>query len=140
MVADAGNGRRPIAGQRTEYQPLDKASVSFDVDGDGKDEVIPFRQLEELAGEAFYTADGQRLVPNQPAKVASAKHRCKRIGGSHHCPASVPNAQCVSCVSTVGVWRAPDAKKFDLFGESGEPRRNRTFNPQIKSLLLCQLS
>jgi hypothetical protein len=22
----------------------------------------------------------------------------------------------------------------------GEPRRNRTFNPQIKSLLLCQLS
>jgi hypothetical protein len=23
---------------------------------------------------------------------------------------------------------------------SGEPRRNRTFNPQIKSLLLCQLS
>jgi integrase len=28
----------------------------------------------------------------------------------------------------------------ELFGESGEPRRNRTFNPQIKSLLLCQLS
>ena len=27
-----------------------------------------------------------------------------------------------------------------LFGKSGEPRRNRTFNPQIKSLLLCQLS
>jgi len=26
------------------------------------------------------------------------------------------------------------------FGMSGEPRRNRTFNPQIKSLLLCQLS
>jgi hypothetical protein len=24
--------------------------------------------------------------------------------------------------------------------EGGEPRRNRTFNPQIKSLLLCQLS
>ena len=23
---------------------------------------------------------------------------------------------------------------------NGEPRRNRTFNPQIKSLLLCQLS
>ena len=28
----------------------------------------------------------------------------------------------------------------EMFGESGEPRRNRTFNPQIKSLLLCQLS
>src|SRR5690606_5516749 len=28
----------------------------------------------------------------------------------------------------------------ELFGKSGEPRRNRTFNPQIKSLLLCQLS
>jgi integrase len=26
------------------------------------------------------------------------------------------------------------------FGMNGEPRRNRTFNPQIKSLLLCQLS
>jgi hypothetical protein len=24
--------------------------------------------------------------------------------------------------------------------KNGEPRRNRTFNPQIKSLLLCQLS
>jgi hypothetical protein len=24
--------------------------------------------------------------------------------------------------------------------KDGEPRRNRTFNPQIKSLLLCQLS
>ena len=30
-----------------------------------------------------------------------------------------------------------DAK---LLKRSGEPRRNRTFNPQIKSLLLCQLS
>ena len=29
------------------------------------------------------------------------------------------------------------AKSFVV---SGEPRRNRTFNPQIKSLLLCQLS
>ena len=28
----------------------------------------------------------------------------------------------------------------DFIQESGEPRRNRTFNPQIKSLLLCQLS
>jgi integrase len=28
----------------------------------------------------------------------------------------------------------------ELFGKSGEPRRNRTYNPQIKSLLLCQLS
>ncbi len=28
----------------------------------------------------------------------------------------------------------------ELFGKGGEPRRNRTFNPQIKSLLLCQLS
>ena len=27
-----------------------------------------------------------------------------------------------------------------LLGNCGEPRRNRTFNPQIKSLLLCQLS
>jgi len=28
----------------------------------------------------------------------------------------------------------------EMFGESGEPRWNRTSNPQIKSLLLCQLS
>jgi len=28
----------------------------------------------------------------------------------------------------------------ELLGKSGEPRRNRTYNPQIKSLLLCQLS
>jgi integrase len=31
-------------------------------------------------------------------------------------------------------------EKQKFFGMSGEPRRNRTFNPQIKSLLLCQLS
>ena len=33
-----------------------------------------------------------------------------------------------------------DLEDADLFEESGEPRWNRTINPQIKSLLLCQLS
>ncbi|MEN3336618.1 MAG: hypothetical protein V7647_294 [Acidobacteriota bacterium] len=34
-----------------------------------------------------------------------------------------------------------DVSEIDvLLGESGEPRWNRTINPQIKSLLLCQLS
>ena len=44
-----------------------------------------------------------------------------------------------------GVYR--DADKADplsavetFLGKSGEPGRNRTVNPQIKSLLLCQLS
>jgi integrase len=32
------------------------------------------------------------------------------------------------------------AESGKCFGLSGEPRRNRTYNPQIKSLLLCQLS
>ena len=31
-------------------------------------------------------------------------------------------------------------KTAKCFSESGEPPRNRTENPQIKSLLLCQLS
>jgi integrase len=35
---------------------------------------------------------------------------------------------------------AAAAGSAEMFEESGEPRRNRTFNPQIKSLLLCQLS
>ena len=35
---------------------------------------------------------------------------------------------------------APLVKKQKSFGISGEPPRNRTENPQIKSLLLCQLS
>jgi integrase len=35
---------------------------------------------------------------------------------------------------------AAAAKPAEMFEKSGEPRRNRTFNPQIKSLLLCQLS
>ena len=30
--------------------------------------------------------------------------------------------------------------ELSSFGLSGEPPRNRTENPQIKSLLLCQLS
>jgi hypothetical protein len=33
-----------------------------------------------------------------------------------------------------------DARESGLLEESGEPPRNRTENPQIKSLLLCQLS
>ena len=33
-----------------------------------------------------------------------------------------------------------DLKSAKSFVVNGEPRRNRTFNPQIKSLLLCQLS
>jgi integrase len=37
--------------------------------------------------------------------------------------------------------RALDPDELEkMFGNDGEPRRNRTFNPQIKSLLLCQLS
>ena len=32
------------------------------------------------------------------------------------------------------------AEMRKLFGKNGEPPRNRTENPQIKSLLLCQLS
>ena len=39
-----------------------------------------------------------------------------------------------------GVSAVDSSELEELFGESGEPRRNRTFNPQIKSLLLCQLS
>src|SRR6266851_4773660 len=31
-------------------------------------------------------------------------------------------------------------ESLKLLRKSGEPGRNRTFNPQIKSLLLCQLS
>lgn len=34
-------------------------------------------------------------------------------------------------------YLAPDQSAEEI---CGEPRRNRTFNPQIKSLLLCQLS
>jgi hypothetical protein len=34
----------------------------------------------------------------------------------------------------------PALRSSHFRNDSGEPRRNRTFNPQIKSLLLCQLS
>ena len=37
----------------------------------------------------------------------------------------------------VGITRDGGGQRLK---EYGEPRRNRTFNPQIKSLLLCQLS
>jgi len=40
----------------------------------------------------------------------------------------------------VPVSAAEASEREELLGKSGEPRRNRTFNPQIKSLLLCQLS
>ena len=39
-----------------------------------------------------------------------------------------------------GCARRLDAKSFAMSGMSGEPGGNRTPNPQIKSLLLCQLS
>ncbi len=35
-------------------------------------------------------------------------------------------------------WPKPRAQR--AFAKAGEPGRNRTFNQQIKSLLLCQLS
>lgn len=41
---------------------LDSLSVQFDVDGDGKLETVPYRKLEEYAGEAFYDASGNRLA------------------------------------------------------------------------------
>jgi hypothetical protein len=35
---------------------------------------------------------------------------------------------------------ARDSRPREYRAEAGEPGRNRTVNPQIKSLLLCQLS
>jgi hypothetical protein len=43
----------------------------------------------------------------------------------------------LSATDVESPWLNTDAK---LLTVNGEPRRNRTFNPQIKSLLLCQLS
>jgi hypothetical protein len=41
----------------------------------------------------------------------------------------------------LAIWaRSDDAKSLRMTGFCGEPGRNRTFNQQIKSLLLCQLS
>jgi hypothetical protein len=43
----------------------------------------------------------------------------------------------LSATDFESAWSTEDAK---LLMASGEPPRNRTENPQIKSLLLCQLS
>ena len=43
----------------------------------------------------------------------------------------------LSATDFESAWSTDDAK---LLMASGEPPRNRTENPQIKSLLLCQLS
>lgn len=57
--------------KKSHSVPLASAVVQFDVDGDGVDESVPFAKLEEYAGEAFYGADGQRLVPNTAEPVAT---------------------------------------------------------------------
>jgi hypothetical protein len=48
---------------------LDTLSVQFDVDGDGKLETVPYRKLEEYAGEAFYDASGNRLATQAAPKA-----------------------------------------------------------------------
>lgn len=48
-------------GAKGSRVPLSRISVQFDVDGDGVDENIPYAQLEELAGQAFYGPNGERV-------------------------------------------------------------------------------
>jgi len=45
-----------------------------------------------------------------------------------------------SRVSSVRKPHERQPESLNLLGKSGEPGWNRTINPQIKSLLLCQLS
>ena len=79
---------------------------------------------------------------------------------SKHCPAAyshvmpAPGADAAEKMNAVvassvlgskvwsKLWSFPAVFKFlaDFLEKDGEPARNRTENPQIKSLLLCQLS
>jgi hypothetical protein len=49
-----------------------------------------------------------------------------------------PSATQTQPVTQDREWKNEECCK--CLRQNGEPRRNRTFNPQIKSLLLCQLS
>ena len=51
---------------------------------------------------------------------------------------TIPNVKLVEYRRQYGL--PTTAKIVGIPNESGEPPRNRTENPQIKSLLLCQLS
>jgi hypothetical protein len=78
------------------------------------------------------------------ASVADAQHVQPRLAGlQEDAPAKIDamlSNRGRSCVNGPASAAKRMRKMIDVLEESGEPGRNRTFNPQIKSLLLCQLS
>ncbi len=85
----------------------------------------PARAIQELAGHQDLSTT-QRYMHLGAATLDSAIQLLEPDDRRGNNVATGPDA--------VVVWIVP-VKKM-----GGEPGRNRTFNPQIKSLLLCQLS
>jgi hypothetical protein len=52
--------------QGRDPETLSGVAVQFDIDGDGKLERVPYRQLQEFAGEGVFTPDGKPYVPSPP--------------------------------------------------------------------------
>ena len=87
----------------------------------------PARAIQELAGHKDL-ATTQRYMHLSPAAVESAI----RLLDS---PGVLPGRGDILETPPIEIGNVKGEKEL-----SGEPGRNRTFNPQIKSLLLCQLS
>jgi hypothetical protein len=96
------------------------------------------------SGSARQTAQDVRSA-SPPSRLAHpprgfAPMVGKRRYGGHH-PSQVSKARddggttCAKGDTWLAIRSSPEGRAKD-----GEPRRNRTVNPQIKSLLLCQLS
>ncbi len=86
----------------------------------------PTRAIQELAGHRDLTTT-QRYMHLSPDAIGDAIRLLERGSGRPR-------------VETLWRRRRPTPQVVDSKEVVGEPGRNRTFNLQIKSLLLCQLS
>ena len=68
-VAQLGRLRSSWKAEGRDPATLGGIHVKFDIDGDGKPETVPYRQLQEFAQEAVFTPDGKPYTAAPPRKV-----------------------------------------------------------------------
>ena len=100
--------------------------------------VVHLKTIQNILGHSQISVTADTYAQVSPALRSEAADQINALIG----PASSPASSGVGVsggVKTTAESESSQESK-DSLGKSGEPGRNRTFNQQIKSLLLYQLS
>jgi hypothetical protein len=136
VIAKPDERNRALALALSSMDSAHTASTVRQVDGaDARGELLTLTYPNVPAGTYVVVAT---LFDRNGKPIAQRDQEVRRLGRDRSPTESPTGAADFS--PTAAAARSHGIAWILLAERSGEPRRNRTFNPQIKSLLLCQLS